>query len=251
MDELHRIASIGNHFGLHCEVISATQLAKALPFLSVDKHAGGISVLEDANVNPVDLCMAYAKAARDSGVQIRENCEVAEIVVDRDQVQGVALANGDVLEADVVALCAGAWSKPLAAAAGLHLPLQAVEHMYVVTEPLDATTQHPIPDPFPVIRDLDSGIYIKGDSGGKLIMGGFEPDAKCWEADSEVGRRPFVELDEDWNQFEPFMHAALELMPQLNSVAGLHGDAVAGVDQQDGEVGGAGSGWMDYLLPLA
>lgn len=217
MDELNRIVSIGNHFGLNCEMITPAQLAELLPFLDVNNHAGGIRVTEDANVNPVDLCMGYAKAARDSGVQIRENCEVAEIVVNNARVSGIRLADGNIINADTVALCAGAWSKPLAAHAGLDLPLQAVEHMYVVTEPLKTKSTHPIPDPFPVIRDLDRGIYIKGDSGGKLVIGGFEPDAKTWDAYGDSGAHPFIELAEDWTQFEPFMQAALTLMPELNN----------------------------------
>ncbi len=216
MDELARIASIGNHYGLNCNLKSVQQLTGELTFLDVDHHAGAISVVEDGNVNPVDLCMAYAKAARDSGVQIRENCEVADIVTENGRVSGVRLIDGTCIEADTVALCAGAWSKQLAARAGLSLPLQAVEHMYVVTEPVVSTVDKSIPDPFPVIRDLDSGIYIKGDSGGKLVIGGFEPDAKCWDAHSVAGNQPFIELAEDWTQFEPFMRAALALMPQLS-----------------------------------
>lgn len=217
MDELQRIVSIGNHFGLNCDVLNPAQLAEQLPFLNVENHAGGIRVAEDANVNPVDLCMAYAKAARDNGVQIRENCGVAEIIVESEKVVGIRLTNGDLIKTDTVAVCAGAWSKPLAKSAGLDLPLQAVEHMYVVTEPVAAEREQPIPDPFPVIRDLDSGIYIKGDSGGKLVMGGFEPNAKIWNAFSNAGNQPFIELAEDWTQFEPFMDAALNLMPELNS----------------------------------
>ena len=217
MDELQRLVSIGNHFGLSCDVLKPAQLAEQLPFLNVENHAGGIRVAEDANVNPVDLCMAYAKAARDSGVQIRENCAVTEIIVENDKVAGIRLSDGNIIKTDTVAVCAGAWSKPLAKSAGLNLPLQAVEHMYVVTEPVTTEPDHPIPDPFPVIRDLDSGIYIKGDSGGKLVMGGFEPHAKIWDAFSNAGNQPFIELAEDWTQFEPFMDAALTLMPQLNN----------------------------------
>ena len=217
MDELQRIVSIGNHFGLTCDVLDSVQLAELLPFLNVENHAGGIRVAEDANVNPVDLCIAYAKAARDSGVKIRENCAVTEVIVEHDKVTGIRLTDGNIINTDTVAVCAGAWSKPLAKSAGLDLPLQAVEHMYVVTEPVTAKPDHSIPDPFPVIRDLDSGIYIKGDSGGKLVMGGFEPDAKIWNAFSDAGNQPFIELAEDWTQFEPFMDAALTLMPELNN----------------------------------
>ena len=216
MDELQRIAALGQHFGLQCEVLNTAQLIAQLPYLDLASHQGGIRVAEDANVNPVDLCMAYAKAAREYGVTIKENCEVAELCVNQGQATGVCLADGSVIDADITVLCAGAWSKPLAQRAGLALPLQAVEHMYVVTEPVQST-ENQIHDPFPVIRDLDTGIYLKGDSGGKLILGGFEPNAKCWNAFSNEGRQPFIELPEDWEQFEPFMQAGLKLMPSLHT----------------------------------
>jgi 4-methylaminobutanoate oxidase (formaldehyde-forming) len=210
MDELQRTAALGNHFGLHTSVLTADGLQERLPWLDLQQHVGGIAVAEDGNVNPVDLCMAYAKAARDAGVTIREHTAVDEICVQNAGVMGVKLNEGSVIEADQVALCAGAWSKPLAENAGVALPLQAVEHMYIVTEPLEN-----VPEPFPVLRDLDSGIYLKGDSGRKIIIGGFEPNAKCWDAFGQNGHVPFLELAEDWQQFEPFMQAALNLLPAL------------------------------------
>ncbi len=47
------------------------------------------------------------------------------------------------------------------------------------------------------------------------MIGGFEPHAKCWDAFGPEGDRPFLELPEDWEQFTPFMQAALDLMPTL------------------------------------
>ena len=155
MDELQRIASLGRHHDLGADVLSVEQLREQLPWLDLQNHVGGISVAADGNVNPVDLCMAYAKAARDAGVTIREHCEVADICVENGAACGVVLADGSRIVADTVTLCAGAWSKPLAARAGLALPMQAVEHMYIVTEPMKN-----IPEPFPVLRDLDKGIYL-------------------------------------------------------------------------------------------
>ncbi|WP_338551212.1 GcvT family protein [Roseovarius phycicola] len=214
MDELHRIAALGRLSGLSPAIIEPG--AADMPGLDLSTHVGVMSVPEDGNVNPVDLCMAYARAAKSRGVDIREGVAVERVVTKTGRVTGVQLADGSVIEADQVAICAGAWSKPLAASAGLHLPLQAVEHMYVVTEPMPD-----LPDPFPVIRDLDTGIYIKGDAG-KLVIGGFEPHAKCWDAFGPEGDRPFLELAEDWDQFGPFMQAALDLMPRLEQLGVQH-----------------------------
>jgi len=207
MDELHRIASLGRHFGLTPTILARDSMD--VPGLDVDGIVGALHVEEDANVNPVDLCMAYAKCARAKGAVIREGVEVADLLVEGDQVRGVRLTDGTEIGASRVALCAGAWSRKLAQKAGVALPLQAVEHMYVVTEPVAG-----LPNPYPVLRDLDRGFYVKGDAG-RLVIGGFEPDAKCWDPYGQEGDRPFLEMPEDWDQFTPFMEGALSLIPAL------------------------------------
>ncbi len=214
MDELHRIASLGRHFGLHPTITGPEGVA--VPGLDLAGIIGAMAVEEDANVNPVDLCMAYARQAKAQGVEIRENARVARLVIEGNRVCGVEMAGGEVIRADQVALCAGAWSRHLADQAGVALPLQAVEHMYVVTEPMPE-----MPHPFPVLRDLDRGIYVKGDAG-KLVIGGFEPNAKSWDAYGPEGDRPFLEMPEDWEQFTPFMEAALDLIPGLAQVGIQH-----------------------------
>ena len=117
-------------------------------------------------------------------MQIREGVQVDRLLVESGRIKGVALADGSELLADCVALCAGAWSKKLTDAAGVALPLQAVEHMYVVTEPMAG-----LPSPYPVLRDLDRGFYVKGDAG-KLVIGGFETPTstpKCNTGHSRSG----------------------------------------------------------------
>ena len=214
LDELHRIADLGRTQGLTPSVIAAE--AVGLPMLDLSQHVGALHVPEDANVNPVDLCMAYARGAKNRGVTLREGVEVARLLVEGRRVTGVALADGSEMQADQVVIATGAWSRELATTAGVALPLQAVEHMYVVTEIIPD-----LPDPFPVIRDLDRGIYLKGDAG-KLVIGGFEPQAKCWDPYGPEGNRAFLEMAEDWEQFSPFMEAALDLCPALATTGIQH-----------------------------
>jgi 4-methylaminobutanoate oxidase (formaldehyde-forming) len=214
LDELHRIADLGQTQGLTPRMVAPSDVPLSL--LELSNHVGALHVPEDANVNPVDLCMAYAKGARDRGVKIRENTGVQDLCKEGNRIIGVTLTDGTHLDADQVVIATGAWSRELAASVGVALPLQAVEHMYVVTEPMPD-----LPNPFPVIRDLDRGIYIKGDAG-KLVIGGFEPAAKCWDAYGPEGDRPFLEMAEDWDQFAPFMQAALELCPSLETAGIQH-----------------------------
>ncbi|MEI8177459.1 FAD-dependent oxidoreductase, partial [Aestuariivirga sp.] len=207
MDELKRICAVGRHMGLTPSIVAPQEVA--VPQLALQHHVGALMVPEDANVNPVDLCMAYARAAKNHGASIREGTGVRRILTHKGRATGVELSDGSTLSAEKIVLCAGAWSRKLADEAGVALPLQAVEHMYIVTEPMPG-----LPNPFPVVRDLDTGIYVKGDAG-RLVIGGFEPDAKVWDPYGPEGDRAFLEMPEDWNQFGPFMEAALALIPQL------------------------------------
>lgn len=210
-DELHRIAAVGRHVGLHPEMIDADVLGRTLPCLDTDGVSMAMAVPEDGSVNPVDLCMAYARAARDRGVEIREGARVNRLIKTQDRVTGVEMQDGTIISGGTVILATGAWSKPLAASAGLMLALQPVEHMYIVTEPHDDFKD------FPVVRDLDRNFYVKGDAG-KLLIGVFEPDATCWDAFGPQGDIPFLEMAENWDWFTPYMQAALALIPSLETV---------------------------------
>ncbi len=89
MDELHRIAALGRHVGLTPTVVPPQSID--VPGLSLDGVAGALRVEEDANVNPVDLCMAYARAAGRDDVRVRA-------------VPAWALRAGGVVNADVRAM---------------------------------------------------------------------------------------------------------------------------------------------------
>ena len=210
-DELYRIAAVGRHFGLNPEMIDNQTLQTALPCLNTKGISLTMAVPEDGSVNPVDLCMAYAKGAKQMGVKIREGALVERLLKSGDCVTGVELKNGQKIKSGVVVLATGAWSKPLAETAGLKLPLQPVEHMYIVTEPHDEFID------FPVLRDLDHNYYIKGDAG-KLLIGVFEPNATCWDAFGPQGDTPFLEMAENWDWFTPYMEKALALIPSLSDV---------------------------------
>ena len=214
--ELRRIAAVGEMAGLDARMVGRNEVAAAAPNLRVDDLAGALWVAEDGQANPVDVCMAYARGARRTGVRIREGVACAGIERRNGAVHAVRLSDGTAIRCETVVNCAGAWARAVGAMAGVPVPLQAVEHMYVTTEPLDD-----LPDPFPIVRDLDGGIYLKEDAG-KLVLGGFEPKAKPWDPQGPDGASAFLELPEDWEQFEPFMRAGLERVPALERAGIRH-----------------------------
>ena len=210
MIELKRIADLGLLAGLDATIMTPAEIKARLPMLKTSDLTGGMWVEQDGQANPVDVCMAYAKAARNHGIQIAENAAVKTVHTKDGAVQSVELMDGRNISCRAVVNCAGAWARELGRQSGIAIPLQAVEHMYVVSEPIPD-----LPQPWPVIRDLEGRVYIKEDAG-KLVLGGFEPDARSFDVTGSNGNVLFLELPEDWEQFEPFMMAGLNRVPALN-----------------------------------
>ncbi len=216
LTELERTAALGKLSGLDVRMVDCAEIAAAVPQLRTDDLLGGLWVTEDGQVNPVDLCMAYLKGAKAGGLRLRESCAVAALQRRGDRVTGLVTAAGEPIEAGTVILAGGVWSRDLAATVGAAVPVQAAEHMYIVTEPVSG-----LPRPFPILRDLEGGIYLKEDAG-RLVLGGFETDAKPWDAAGPNGDTPFLELPEDWEQFEGFMTAGLTRLPLLGETGIQH-----------------------------
>ncbi len=210
-EELRRMASMAKVFNLPVDVITAAEVAEDYPLITTDDIVGAIRIPSDGQINPVDVTHALAKGARVGGAQIFENTKVTAILHEDGRITGVRTDAGDIAAATVV-LCGGMWTRDLAASIGVHVPLHACEHFYIVTEPLAG-----LPHDLPVLRDYDSHAYYKEDAG-KILLGAFEPEAKPWGMDGIPESFCFDELAEDFDHFQPILELAMQRMPLLAEV---------------------------------
>ncbi len=206
--ELERIPPIGALTGVAAEMISAAEIARRCPLLNADDLTGGVWFPHDGQTNPTDTTLALASGARLRGAHLFEHVCLRELEVHNGAVRAVLTDRGRIACSAVV-LCTGMWTRHLARRHGVAVPLQAVEHMYIVTEPMAG-----VPRDQPLIRDLDAHLYIKGDAG-RLLVGAIDPVAKPWAVSAIPEPCAFTLLPEDWDHFEPFMHAALHRVPAL------------------------------------
>ena len=207
--ELERIAALGKMHGLETRLLPPAQIKEKCALLKSEDLAGALWVKQDGQVNPVDLCVAYAKGARANGVDIRENCSVVGLRRNQGRVTGVELEGGEQIEVQAVINCGGLWAREIGMMVDVAVPLRAVEHMYIVTEPVPD-----LPDPCPIIRDLDSGIYLKGDVG-KLVVGTFERNARIWDPSAVDAKSSYLMFEEDWAHAEPMLEAGIHRVPAL------------------------------------
>ncbi|HEY4956640.1 MAG TPA: FAD-dependent oxidoreductase, partial [Caldimonas sp.] len=215
---LRKQLALARSFGVDCEEISPARAGELFAPLRTDDLAGAIWIPGDGKANPADLTMSLAKGARNRGVRIVEEAEVvavrSEAGASGPRVTGLRVRHDGVdseIACEIVVNCAGQWARQFGTLAGVNVPLWSAEHFYIVTDRIEGV--HPM---LPVLRDPDGYIYYKEEVGG-LLMGGFEPKAKPWQVDPIPSTFQFELLDEDWDQFEPLMTAAIQRTPCLET----------------------------------
>jgi glycine cleavage system aminomethyltransferase T/glycine/D-amino acid oxidase-like deaminating enzyme len=209
-EELKRSASMAKVFDLPVHVVTPQEIKDLAGIVNVDDVVGGIHIPSDGYANAVDITMALAKGARSGGARIFENTKVTRIRHDGTRATGVETVEGPI-DADVVVICGGMWTRDLAASVGVTAPLHACEHYYVLfegVEGLDAS--------LPVLRDYDSCGYYKHDAG-KLLVGAFEPNARPWGMDGISEDFCFDEIAGSFEHFEPLLLDAMRRVPALEN----------------------------------
>ncbi len=210
MCHIKRQESLANLYGVPAQSISRDEALERWPLMNADDVIGAVWSPEDGRVSPSDLCAALVKGARSRGTKIFEDTAITGILTEDGKIAGVETDKG-LVKCDAIAVCAGLWSKSVAAMAGVHIPVWPCEHFYLLTKPIDGITGN-----MPTLSDHDGHLYIRDDSGG-LLVGCFEPLGKAIDPERLGDDFAFQLLDEDWDHFEPMMLNALHRLPALET----------------------------------
>ena len=213
-EELRRGISMASTVGVEIREIGMDELREMVPLLRTDDLVGALYIPKDGQTSPVDTTMALAKGARNGGATIVEGIAVARLLKDGDRCVGIETEDNQIVNAETVVMAAGMWTRHLAETIGVNVPLQACEHFYIVTEPLEGAERG-----MPIVRDPSNYTYFKEETG-KIMAGFFEPQAKIWNLDGIPRDFCFGTLPEDWDHIGPIFEAACRRMPAL-SEAGL------------------------------
>ena len=167
-EQLRRNVLMQCEHGARAEVIDAAELARLGPGLATEdldcaawEERGGYG---DGAVVAGDLIAA----ARERGVRYQPHALVRSLVLSGDRVTGVRTEGGIQL-AGLVVLAAGVWTAPLAASAGLKLPIETELHHVAVLE-------HRVGRGAPVACiDSVTQTYFRPEAAGAMtLVGGFD-----------------------------------------------------------------------------
>ncbi|MFZ5794268.1 MAG: sarcosine oxidase subunit beta family protein [Sphingomonas sp.] len=158
--------------GIDAELLTRAQVQKLVPLLDMAPDArfpihGGLIQRRGGTARHDAVAWGYARAADALGVDVIQNCEVTGFAMTGGRVSGVATTRG-AIAAGRVGICVAGNSGPVAAFAGLELPIEAHTLQAFVTEPVK-----PMIDT--VIMSQSLHCYISQSDKGGIALGG-DPD---------------------------------------------------------------------------
>ncbi|MEX0852664.1 MAG: FAD-dependent oxidoreductase [Bauldia sp.] len=206
--EFRRQATTAHSFGLAMHLLTPAEAKAMWPLLDVGDLVGATFLPSDGQASPADIAQSLARGARMNGAKLFEGVACTGFDIAGGRVAAVRTGAGSIV-CDKVVICAGLWSRQIAALAGVSVPLQPVKHQYVITDRIDG-----IEPGMATVRDPDRRTYFKEEVGG-LAFGGYEPNPIAWTAGDPRADFEFQLFDDDWDHFEPHIEAALARIPAL------------------------------------
>ena len=209
--KLRREADFMALMGIDREEISGAEVAAMWPQVDAKDVIAGFFTANEGRADPANVAMSLAKGARMGGVQVLEGTRVLGITQKDGRVTGVVTDSG-AIEAEYVVNCAGMWGREVGAMAGVSVPLQAIEHAYLISEPFEGVSRD-----LPIFEDPDRFAYYREEVGG-LMVGLFEPVAAPWSLDKIPDDFSFGEIPSNWDRLGPFLEYAMKILPGLENV---------------------------------
>ena len=132
-DYLKRERSKARYMGLDQEFISLEEVAKKNPLIDPKRYISALWDPIDGEVDPSGVTYAFAKAAKVHGGKYYTNTIVKDTKQKPDGTWDVITDKGNI-NAEIVINAGGLWAREVGQMAGVHLPVQPMEHHYLITE---------------------------------------------------------------------------------------------------------------------
>lgn len=164
--QLERNVAMQQALAVPVRLVTPAEAAALAPGASMEGILAGAFCPWDATFEVEAVLAGLLADARRAGARVEEGVAVTGVTVAGGRVQGVQTAAGPI-SAPIVVNAAGPWAAPLAALAGVTVPVQGQRAQAAVTAPVAAY------DPAaPMTIDLGSGYYARPKPGGRLTIGG-------------------------------------------------------------------------------
>ncbi len=209
--ELKRKHGIATAYNLEAHLISPAEVKTHIPILDDKVIKGGYYVPSDGDARGWQAAAALAQAAIDNGgAEFYGDTKVLDFELRDGRVAAVITDQGRI-ECEQVLLCTNIWGPVLADKLGVTLPMYAVEHQYLISEPLAELAGETRFIVHPILRHQDYSMYFR-QHADRYGIGSYKHEPKLvnpYELGFEA-TRPFTAED-----FDVAQQATEELFPAL------------------------------------
>ncbi len=178
LEGFERWVKISREHGVDCEIISSSQLDKAIDRTdrakSMHPWIGAMCTPSDARAEPWIAVTAVAELAHSEGAKIIENCAARCLEIEAGRIVGVATEKG-IVKCEQVVLAGGAWSSLFARNHKVNMPQLSVRSTTCKTAPLPDFFAGCASDEGLAFRRRQDGGYTLGNGGTHYLYIG--PDA--------------------------------------------------------------------------
>ncbi len=184
--------------GCQIEWLEPEQIKQVYPLYNLEGCVGGTLGRLDGSMSPLDFLLAYKRKIISMGAEFI-HAEVTEILKQGNQITGVKLATGEVLNAGLVMNSAGAWGVKTAKTVGVDLPIAPTKRQVFVLE-TEVRPEKVLPAIF-----FPSGLYLFHEGAGHFTCGKSFANDPITLDDFEWDRRLFE--NEMWEELVGFIPA--------------------------------------------
>jgi len=133
----------------------------------------------DGEVDPSGVTYAYAKSAKVHGAKYYTHTPVLETNQKKDGTWDVVTEKGNI-NAEIIINAGGLWAREVGQLAGINLPVQPMEHHYLITETIPEIKERVNEPRLPIGTDFEGNIYFRQEAQG-MLLGTYEFKSTPWQ----------------------------------------------------------------------
>jgi sarcosine oxidase, subunit beta len=210
--ELRAMESCLDDENLPVQPIDANEARSLCPWLELDPARRIVYLASDGYIDGARLGIAYARAARMQGAQIRRGVTVHEVLVEDGSVLGVATDRG-VIKSRWVVNAGGAWGAQVGLPISATIAAAPTRSHYWITAP-DGSGRSQQPN----VQLPDMRAYLRSEVGGMLV-GLQEPRSRTYdplELVADMGEMTLTDEEYDLDLLLEQATALSAVIPDVN-----------------------------------
>ncbi len=216
LDWLRMAQARGRYLGMHMEMLSMKEAKDLNPLLEEKYFVGALYDEDEGSVDPYGVTHAYAICAKSRGAEVYTETWVTGLSQRSDGTWDVITDRDHTIHAEHVVNAGGLWAREVGRMAGLELPVLAMEHHYLMTEPMPEVIEYNqrTGRELPHLIDFAGEIYARQE-GQSILLGTYEQNNRPWAVKETPWDFVFQLLDHDLDRIAPELERGFAHFPAV------------------------------------